>query len=369
MRRAFLLGLTLMLSLLGPAVVGASAANTASHVAVRALDIRHVAVLGSFAETERVALTRYDLDANPNGLHSGSSAPSLFSMAKAGDVHTDYDRPVHDAGIGRTTQVRAGRGLTGLPVPSHGGVAAKSVDDLAETAARVCSFSGATLVLMAEGTKKPIDQIEVGDEVLATDPETGEQASRRVEHVFVHDDALTDLALSDGTVLTTTEDHPYWSVDDQHFERADELSQGERVLGADGRTIEVSGLRLATTRDGRAYNLAVDGIHTYHVGDDEILVHNSCFSSLDALNNPKSLEGLTPSQIDDLARNAGFEVRAGSASAKNPATRYYLPGTNGSQGFRVLPQGVPGQPGVKSGAYLKYFGGPLHGTRVPLGKP
>ncbi|WP_436698715.1 polymorphic toxin-type HINT domain-containing protein [Nocardioides sp. BYT-33-1] len=237
------------------------------------------------------------------------------------------------------------------------------------TTARACSFAGATTVLMADGTQKPIEYIKVGDEVLATDPETGEQAAKKVEHVFVHDDDLTDLQLADGTVLTTTEDHPYWSVTDQRFERADELSQGERVLSADGRTVEVSGLRLASTRDGLAYNLSVEGIHTYHVGDAAILVHNSCFTSLDALNNPKLIEGLAPSQIDDLARNAGFEVRAGSASAKNPATRYYLPGTNGSQGFRVLPQGVPGQPGVKSGAYLKYFGGPLHGTRVPLGMP
>lgn len=253
------------------------------------------------------------------------------------------------------------------------GVAANSgtrlVDDVAETAAKACSFSGATLVLMADGSKKPIDQVQVGDEVLATDPETGEQAAEKVQQVLVHDDALTDLQLVDGTVLTTTEDHPHWSVDDRRFERADELAAGERVLGADGRTVEVSGLRLATTHEGRAYSLAVEGIHTYHVGADEILVHNSWFTSLDALNSPKLLEGLTPSQIDDLARNAGFEVRAGSASAMNPATRYYLPGTNGSQGFRVLPQGVPGQPGVKSGAYLKYFGGPLHDTRVPLGTP
>ncbi|WP_207793420.1 polymorphic toxin-type HINT domain-containing protein [Nocardioides acrostichi] len=146
----------------------------------------------------------------------------------------------------------------------------------ADTAARACSFSGATLVLMADGSKKPIDQVKVGEMVLATDPETGEQKPRKVEHVFVHDDALTDLQLADGTVLITTEDHPYWSVDDRRFERADELSQGERVLSADSRTIRVSSLQLETTREGLAYNLAVEGIHTYHVGDDAILVHNTC---------------------------------------------------------------------------------------------
>ncbi len=262
---------------------------------------------------------------------------------------------------GETPGQRLGKDALGPGTTVATGVAAN-------TAARACSFAGATTVLMADGSRKPIEDVEVGDEVVATDPETGEQVAKRVEHVFVHEDTVIDLVV-DGEVITTTEDHPFWSVTDQRFERADELAPGEKVLGADGRVITVSGLQLGTAREALAYNLSVQGIHTYHVGDDEILVHNSCFTSLDALKNPKSLEGLAPSQIDDLARNAGFEIRAGSASAKNPATRYYLPGTNGSQGFRVLPQGVPGQPGVKSGAYLKYFGGPLHGTPVQLGMP
>jgi hypothetical protein len=161
---------------------------------------------------------------------------------------------------------------TGVAAKAEANAADKVVQDAAES----CSFSGSTSVLMADATKKPIEDVEVGDLVLATDPETGEQAAKRVEHVFVHDDALTDLQLADGTRLTTSDDHPYWSADDQRFERADEVSDGEGVLGADGQAVEVSGLKLATTRDGLAYNLSVEGIHTYHVGDDAILVHNTC---------------------------------------------------------------------------------------------
>ena len=107
------------------------------------------------------------------------------------------------------------------------------------------------------------------------DPETGEQVAKTVEHIFVHDDTVIDLVV-DGEVITTTEDHPFWSVTDQRFERADELSPGEKVLGADGRVVTVSGLQLGTAREALAYNLSVEGIHTYHVGDAEILVHNQC---------------------------------------------------------------------------------------------
>lgn len=246
--------------------------------------------------------------------------------------------------------------------------AVRGADDAAELAAKACSFIGGTAVLMADGTKKPIKDVAVGDKVMATDPETGEQVAKTVEHVFVHEDTVIDLIV-DGEIISTTEDHPFWSVTDQKFVRADDLAGGEQVLAAEGRLITVTGLERGSARKAVAYNLSVKGIHTFHVGTSEILVHNSCFSALDALNNPKSLETLTPSQIDDLARNAGFEALPGRAGGANPATRYYLPGTNRSQGFRVLPRGVAGQTGVKSGPYLKYFGGPLHGTYVPLGAP
>ncbi len=207
--------------------------------------------------------------------HGASARPDGPALRAA----YDYGHRAPLAQVARaaaTTQERARAFGGDLSSITPDGVAAKYGDDVAETAAKACSFSGATLVLMADGTKKPIQDIKVGDMVLATDPETGEQVAKRVEDVFVHDDALTDLALADGTVLTTTEDHPYWSVDDQRFERADELSSRERVLGADGRTVEVAGLRLATTRYDLAYNLSVEGIHTYHVGADAVLVHNTC---------------------------------------------------------------------------------------------
>lgn len=129
---------------------------------------------------------------------------------------------------------------------------------------------------MADGTKKAIEKVKKGDKVLATDPETGEQVAKTVKDTIKHWDRMSDLVLEDGTVLTTTEDHPYWSVDGQRFERTDELSSGERVLAADGRFVRVQGLEVASRRDGWAYNLSVEGIHTYHVGDDEILVHNTC---------------------------------------------------------------------------------------------
>jgi len=145
-----------------------------------------------------------------------------------------------------------------------------------ELAGAACSFSGATLVLMADGTTKPIEEIKVGDEVVAADPETGERGTRTVTQVWAHRDELVTLEL-DGQVVTTTEDHPFWNDTDRQWQRADELGGGETVSTADGRRVRVHGIRPATTHSALAYNITVDDIHTYYVvaGGTSVLVHNA----------------------------------------------------------------------------------------------
>ena len=46
----------------------------------------------------------------------------------------------------------------------------------------------------------------------------------------------------DGAQVRTTEDHPFGSVSDQRYERADHLSPGEQVLTAGGRTATVEAI-------------------------------------------------------------------------------------------------------------------------------
>jgi Pretoxin HINT domain len=144
------------------------------------------------------------------------------------------------------------------------------------TKAGTCSFEGETRVLMADGTTKPIDEIRVGDEVLAQDPETGERSARKVTHLWVHDDEYVRLEI-DGSSVLTTANHPFWDDTDQRWERADELSIGDMVLTADGHRVRVGHLQ-SVAGHGAAYNLTVEGLHTYHVlvGHVAVLVHNTC---------------------------------------------------------------------------------------------
>ncbi|MFD6141189.1 RHS repeat-associated core domain-containing protein, partial [Promicromonospora sp. NPDC060271] len=132
-----------------------------------------------------------------------------------------------------------------------------------------CSFAGSTGVLMADGTVKAIDQIKPGDEVLATDPETGKKVAKRVEATHGHDDVVLTLVLTTSTgqrrEIRTTEDHPFWSQTEQEFQRADELHPGELVLTAEGGTMEVHAVLTEEVTFEPAWNLTVQGLHTYSV--------------------------------------------------------------------------------------------------------
>jgi hypothetical protein len=84
------------------------------------------------------------------------------------------------------------------------------------------SFVGDTPVLMADGSTKPIRDVQVGDEVLATDPTTGETAAREVTDLIAGtgDKELVKITIDvDGAagdqtdVLTSTAGHPFWVAD------------------------------------------------------------------------------------------------------------------------------------------------------------
>ncbi|MDA1368277.1 RHS repeat-associated core domain-containing protein [Glycomyces algeriensis] len=83
------------------------------------------------------------------------------------------------------------------------------------------SFTADTEVVMADGTTKPITEVEAGDEVLATDEETGETTGREVAATIEGTGDKTLIAISvdtdgDGTAddtVTATDEHPMWIAD------------------------------------------------------------------------------------------------------------------------------------------------------------
>lgn len=187
------------------------------------------------------------------------------SRAARGIRAAEGPAATRSAGAARST--RAAKAETG---------GATALKDAAQSCS-VNSFTAATPILLASGVEVPISKIHVGDKVLATDPQTGQTEARPVTNVIVHggEHTMVDVTLADGTGLTATNHHPFWDATTHRFTYAIDLRVGGQVREANGTLLTITAVR-TYDQDVTAYNLTVDGIHTYYAGTTPVLVHNSC---------------------------------------------------------------------------------------------
>jgi len=137
-------------------------------------------------------------------------------------------------------------------------------------------FIAATEILTVDGEKN-IEDIQVGDWVMANDPTTpGDIRAKQVLQTFVREaSSVVDLYI-DGEVITVTDEHPFW-VPDQGWVAAKELHNGTVVQTENGAIVDVD--RVERRQEHvKVYNFEVEGFHTYFVSDLGILVHNTCFN-------------------------------------------------------------------------------------------
>ncbi|MFJ3205692.1 polymorphic toxin-type HINT domain-containing protein [Streptomyces sp. NPDC086989] len=141
------------------------------------------------------------------------------------------------------------------------------------------SFPAGTPVLMGDGATRPIEQIKVGDTVLAADPETGASGPRRVDGtIYTPDDRdFTGLTVGQGAgSLTATDHHPVWVENRRQWTDAADLNSGDTLRTPDGTAVAIDKVTHWKELQG-AYNLTVNDLHTYYVlaGVTPVLVHNS----------------------------------------------------------------------------------------------
>ena len=141
-------------------------------------------------------------------------------------------------------------------------------------------FAAGTLVVMADGTAKAIEDVRPGDRVLSRDQNADDRApteSGTVERTFVHaSEGTLLLKFGDGFSVHTTEGHPFY-VHGQGFTPAGELEVGDAIAEASKELDRVSAIvRIQAART--VYNFEVRGDHTYFVkaGDAWLWVHNTC---------------------------------------------------------------------------------------------
>lgn len=141
------------------------------------------------------------------------------------------------------------------------------------------SFVPGTLVVMADGSRKKIEDLREGEYVLAQDPTTGESGARKVTEVRTKTSVRTMVELSDtsGGKIKATDEHPFWVESEKRWVTAIELKPTYRFLTADNRSAEITGTRTWSGLQ-KVHNFTVDGLHTYYVASSQeaapLLVHN-----------------------------------------------------------------------------------------------
>ncbi|MGW3292028.1 polymorphic toxin-type HINT domain-containing protein, partial [Streptomyces sp. NPDC001002] len=196
------------------------------------------------------------------------------------------------------------------------------------------SFVPGTTVVMADGTEKPIEDIEPGDEVRATDPESGATEAKSVTAAItghgvkklVEVTVDTDGDRGDATAtVTATDGHPFWVMDLNRWVDAKDLKPGQSLTTDKGVQIDVVAVR-TTVHTATVHNLTVADIHTYlvEVGEVPVLVHNCGNMDKDQGvqgAHPRDHVGQSDRAIQDraandpAARGTASSLHAGTAQA------------------------------------------------------
>ncbi|MCX5271010.1 polymorphic toxin-type HINT domain-containing protein [Streptomyces virginiae] len=209
------------------------------------------------------------------------------------------------------------------------------------------SFVPGTEILLADGTRKPIEQLKGGEKVLAADPSTGRVQAKEVTAVITGegDKSLVEITVStaDGKTetVTATDKHPFWVPERGEWANAADLQPGQWLETSAGTKVQITEVR-RHTKQQRVYNLSVDDFHTYYAlaGSTPLLVHN-CNVALGWQNKGKldTWAREIGATTFSLARPQDFAQMAEKAIADGNVTLHVnMTGLNGLGGFMASAQ-------------------------------
>ena len=149
-----------------------------------------------------------------------------------------------------------------------------------------CFLEG-TKVVMADGSYKNIEDIVVGDLVLAYDESTGVLANCKVDHTFYHTpEEMTEYYLVINDNLKVTPNHRFYS--DGKWIYAGDLQIGSYLLTKELEDYVISSVEKVYEKVP-TYDLEIEHYHTFFVSvdnDADVLVHNVEFRVQFITSNP-----------------------------------------------------------------------------------
>lgn len=188
-------------------------------------------------------------------------------------------------------------------------------------------FVAGTMILTVAGLVA-IENIKAGDKVISTNEKTFETAEKTVVETYIREvSQLVHLTIN-SELISTTVDHPFY-VKNVGFVNAGELRIGNELINSNGNILFVEDIKIELVENPvTVYNFQVEDFHTYHVGENGVLVHNA--------NYPKDPNAL----IDD-----GWEDVTPEGMKNNTSSREFIDPETGTK-VRFDPE-TPGVPGFE----------------------
>lgn len=165
-----------------------------------------------------------------------------------------------------------------------------------------CIVSG-SLVTLADGSRKPIEKIQVGDKIVGMDTDAKITIPSVVEKVLVHKSnvyLIDVLKTEDGNELQLTGNHPVLS--NAGWKAVDELKVGDIIYEYNyitklfTQTKVISVIKNQSKTDV-VYNLKTT-THNYVAND--MLIHNKCLKKGSLIDTPSGLKAIDMLQVGDM---------------------------------------------------------------------
>jgi hypothetical protein len=130
-------------------------------------------------------------------------------------------------------------------------------------------------VLTADGGTKPIETLDVGDQILGYEQERDSAGTFAVAATLTGEtERVTTVTTASGAVIESTPNHPFRAYD-MGWIAAEDLHPGLQLTNRDGEPVAI---RSVETRPlghtSQVYNLSVATAESYYVSSDHVLVHN-----------------------------------------------------------------------------------------------
>jgi RHS repeat-associated protein len=138
------------------------------------------------------------------------------------------------------------------------------------------SFVEGTLV-STPGGLVPIETVKIGDLVYSYDEVSGAVVTQEVVHLIQGDKEheIITLDTSDTESIRVTAGHPFYvAANDDKWVPAKALKLGDELVNSAGGLIPVARFNTEVSAE-KVYNLTVANTHTYYVGEQKLLAHNS----------------------------------------------------------------------------------------------